>query len=247
LFIEDVYTARILDGGSGHYMGVVSAEGGIAFAPGFVSVAALDERIMAHEIGHNMSLKHAPCDVFDPDPDYPNSTGSIDAWGYDAESEALVSPSIYFDLMSYCSPVWISDYSFSKALYFRQQEGNPGSAPSAYRTRGLMIRGGLTSDGSPFLEPAFVVNSQLALPQADGPYQVTGEDSNGMPLFTLSFDLDEIADSDGRLFNGTQADQKRIHEKSVGARMKDPVEMLFRTATVRRRPASMGVRIRNTV
>jgi Peptidase M66 len=68
---------------------------------------------LAHELGHAMGREHAPCGVDDPDPDYPyiNATmGGI--YGYDFDLMRLVKPKPSKDVMSYCSPVWISDYTY---------------------------------------------------------------------------------------------------------------------------------------
>ena len=202
LLLEKVIATRLLDVGTGHYLGVIPAvaDAGVAFSPGFEAVSAFDERVIAHELGHNMSLLHAPCDTFDADPDYPNPTGSIGSWGYDARDESMVSPDTHFDLMSYCDPGWVGDFHFTRAIEFRQNEEALASAPHAYRTRGLLIRGGVTGDGAPYLEPAFVVDAPASLPQSDGPYRIVGADANSAVLFNLTFSMAEIADSDGRIF-----------------------------------------------
>ena len=118
--VNDVLMIQFMDGATGHYMGIVR-EGGLALLPGKTSVAPFDVRIMAHELGHNMGLFHAPCDVFDPDPDYPYANGTIGSWSYDFRDGTLVPPDT-FDLMSYCRPGWVSDYNFSRAIAVRQLE-----------------------------------------------------------------------------------------------------------------------------
>ena len=62
-----------------------------------------------------------------PDPDYPYPDGSIGVWGYDLLDGRLVDPSTA-DLMSYCDPAWISDYSFNKAALATacRRHGKPG-------------------------------------------------------------------------------------------------------------------------
>ena len=59
---------RAADGASGHYMGILMSEGGVANRPGFVSLAKFIPNVMTHELGHNMNLGHAPCNVGDPGP-----------------------------------------------------------------------------------------------------------------------------------------------------------------------------------
>jgi hypothetical protein len=64
-----------------------------------------------HELGHNQGRPHAPCGV-DGDPDFPYDGAGIGAWGYDSFSQKLKDPSEYVDFMSYCAPVWVSDYTY---------------------------------------------------------------------------------------------------------------------------------------
>ena len=74
----------------------------------------------AHEIGHNLSLRHAPCGgPSGVDPHFPYSGGTIGVWGYRSSTEKVVANDVP-DLMSYCGSgsEWISDYHFEKALAF---------------------------------------------------------------------------------------------------------------------------------
>ena len=67
---------------------------------------------LAHEVGHQHGRLHAPCQVPDPDPDYPYSNAGIGVWGYDARSDAFKDPARVHDFMSYCTDVWTSDYTY---------------------------------------------------------------------------------------------------------------------------------------
>ena len=123
-----------------------------------------------------MSLGHAQCGLLYGDPAFPQTDGSIGAWGYDfREGGRLVSPATP-DLMSYCRPNWISDYYFSNALRYRLHEagGAGGSPQTAPATRSLLLWGGMDADGAPFLEPVFVVNAPASLPSSTGPTGSSG-------------------------------------------------------------------------
>ncbi len=74
-----------------------------------------------HEVGHAHGRQHSPCMIFGQptDKNYPYPDAAIGDWGYDLGLKKLVDPAgDARDMMSYCSPVWISDYNY-KALYDR--------------------------------------------------------------------------------------------------------------------------------
>ena len=186
-----------LEGAKGYYMAIFRSVGqsrlkGIARLPGYTSQSILDGNTIAHELGHNLDLLHAPgCGAGGPDPEYPYEDGAIGAWGYDFVNKSLVSPATS-DLMTYCDPQWISDYSFTRALAHRSQvESAPLAATKVSSTRGLLIWGGLDENEKPFLEPAFVVSAPPSLPRIDGPYTLTGEDEHGNNLFSIPFGIPE--------------------------------------------------------
>ena len=156
---------------------------------------------MAHDLGHNFSLLHAPCGgASGPDPLFPYSDGSTGAWGYDfAARGTLVSPDTP-DLMSYCNPDWISDYHFDKALRFRlADEGATAAAATATApTPSLLLWGRTDAEGRPHLEPVFVVDAPALLPVSAGEYRLTGRSAADRDLFTLDFAMPETTDGDGR-------------------------------------------------
>ncbi|MXW03498.1 MAG: hypothetical protein F4Z81_00350 [Gemmatimonadetes bacterium] len=201
--LAEVEAARLLDGANGHYMGIWNVEeAGIAFVPGFDSISLLDGKIMAHELGHNMSLLHAPCGGAGlVDARFPNSDGSIGVWGYDHVNGELIAPSSP-DIMGYCfENAWIGDFHFRNAFNYRvREERTLAAAASEVRTRSLLIWGGLDRNGDLTLEPAFVVDAPSSLPPAGGPYALTGEDAFGNALFTLNFTMNEIAHGEGGRF-----------------------------------------------
>ncbi|MDE2942969.1 MAG: M66 family metalloprotease [Gemmatimonadota bacterium] len=199
--VREVERIRALEGGTGHWKGLLYDPagniGGVARTPGKVSFVHPEASIMAHELGHNFSLGHANCRVNDADPRYPWPNGSIGVWGYDSrDGGSLVSPDAP-DLMSYCHPRWVGDYSFTNSLKFRLvDEGAPSAARTA--TRSLLVSGEVRADGSLRLDPAFVVDAPPVVPDAAGPYTLTGTRADGTELFSLTFDMGEVAHGDGR-------------------------------------------------
>ena len=182
---------RVLEGGAGHYAGLMSGTvtgpGGVAYIRGRSSFSRLDSHIIAHELGHNMGLGHAPCGT-SGDPLYPYADGSTGSWGYDFSSGRLVPPSLHKDIMSYCGPDWVSDYHFTNALRHRlHDEGKPSAAKDVAATTSLLLWGGIDAEGNPFLNPAFVAEAPAALPDSAGDYAVTGWDAGGGELFSVRF------------------------------------------------------------
>ena len=123
--ILEIDSIRATDGQRAYYYGafglpVGSPYGGMAWGPYPVSIGALTNRVITHEIGHNMGLLHAPCGgVSSSDPDFPYQDGRIGRWGYSFQSRTFKNPEQFHDVMSYCGPNWISDYHFNKALAYR--------------------------------------------------------------------------------------------------------------------------------
>ena len=201
--LRETSAIRVMEGGAGHYMGMMSRPvtgfAGMAWMPGRSSFSVAEAELIAHELGHNFSLDHAPCGgPTRPDPAFPDPDGSIAAWGYDAHGAGgLVAPSRK-DIMSYCEPVWISDYHFTNALRFRLSDADSVGLPMVTPpTRALLLWGGIDADGVPFLEPAFVVDAPSALPRSSGGFRLAGRTDDGVELFSLSFEMPVAADGDG--------------------------------------------------
>ena len=200
---SETKAVRTMDGASGHYMGVLTDGGGAAELPGTVIVSGLRPNTIAHELGHNLNLYHAPCgNAGGPDPNFPYPDGSVGTWGYDLQNDSLISPYDAWDLMSYCGPYWISDYSFSRAFGYRLSlaQETPLAAALAPSTRSLLLWGGVNEEGEIVLEPAFVVDAPPSLPDSDGPYRIAGEDRDGRDLFNLRFSMPDGADVEGKAF-----------------------------------------------
>ena len=194
---------RTAEGGDGNWMGLLlndaSSPISVALQPGKVSfVQPHDGAVIAHELGHNFDLGHAPCGVSEGlDPFFPDPRGRIESWGYDPRGSGSLAPPSLPDLMSYCGPKWIGEYNFSKAAEFRiSDEGGPSASLAA--SKSLLVSGRVDADSTLHIDPAFVIDAPPVLPNGSGPYALTGRSEDGSQLFSLSFDMTKIADGDGR-------------------------------------------------
>ncbi len=68
---------------------------------------------MAHEIGHNHGRNHAPaCGASGADMMFPYMAGNMGVNGFSMTTLTLKSKSSFKELMGYCRPRWISDYTW---------------------------------------------------------------------------------------------------------------------------------------
>lgn len=91
------------------------------------------------ELAHSMGREHAPCGSPDAiDPKFPYGDGGIGVWGYDVLGSSWVDPRTVYDFMSYCQPVWVSDYTFAGIA--QQMQYVQSTVPQKDVKRGDSIR-----------------------------------------------------------------------------------------------------------
>ena len=189
-----IYLLLLADGDPGYYVGIIS-NGGSAYVPGRANISDTTTGTMAHEFGHNMGLRHAPCGrAPGADPDFPHAGGRTGAWGYDRDTGTPWGPTTP-EIMSYCRATgyWISDFHHVQAFEYRiheeedQVEASARLAPGRQRTSSLVLWGRTGPDGVA-LDPAFVVDAVPSLPESGGRYRIEGRTARGGPLFALRFD-----------------------------------------------------------
>ena len=206
--LHETELIRAMEGAYSYYMCMMAGEiaggvVGVAYRPDWSSFSRVNSTTITHELGHNLNLQHAPCGG--PamlDPSFPASHGSVGTWGYDFRVGGRLVPPIWPDLMSYCNlrnSKWISDYRFTNALRYRLPTVARGERSSlvAAPAKTLALWGGVDAGGAPFLDPAFVVEAPVSLPRSTGAHEIHGRTAAGDELFSLSFDMPEVADGAG--------------------------------------------------
>ena len=197
-----------------HYgVAKVSYSGGVAgigYVPGKAALGwdntsnGSASSVMAHELGHNFSMGHTPCNgPANPDPTYPTtgfySGGRIGVIGYDQVSKTLKDPEIYTDLMGYCNTQWISDHSYVRMLdYLSDPNRDPSMMISgaAVKQPSLLVWGRI-ENGVPVLEPAFEVDAVPSMPTRAGASRVAALDASGDEITSFTFDGMRVADIPG--------------------------------------------------
>ncbi len=140
-------------------------------------------RLAAHEIGHNLGRFHAPCGVSgdprQPFP-YPNASIGLDVYGLDISQARVwspVAPDDTKDLMSYCQPQWVSDFTYQGLLNNQRIYG----ASVMQSGVGYLVRAALTDDGAT-LEPVYALDGVTPDAPQRGEYTVELLDAAGALL-----------------------------------------------------------------
>ncbi|HEX6434484.1 MAG TPA: hypothetical protein VFZ87_09575 [Gemmatimonadales bacterium] len=208
--LTELDVLRVTENSDDYFYGVarVSYSSGVA-GVAYVSTSSVGGRaalgwdylpsgglVAAHELGHNWARNHAPCGgPQQVDLQYPNSDGSIGIYGVDVATQTLEQPNLG-DVMGYCDPKWISDYTYRGVLNYLLAPSPPimtGSASQAVQP--CLVVWGHIRHGELVLEPAFQAMTRPSLPRQPGPYTVSGTADDGSTLFAVSFAPNEIADA----------------------------------------------------
>ena len=193
LELEPVYRA---EKATGYWYAVSdSDEGyvrGIARLNGLVSFGKPWDTELAHEVGHNLDLLHAPCGgALGTDTLFPYENGSIGMWGFDFRDSTLVSPERRRDIMGYCyDKGWLSDYYYEKVIRVRANKDETwtnGELSGAGPEGEMLVLWGGVLNGELRIEPVHSMNTTPKLPAETGEYRIQGFGRGGQTEFSLSF------------------------------------------------------------
>lgn len=159
--------------------------------------------LAAHEIGHNLGREHAPCGVSNPDVNYPYGGASIGEYGLDIvlPSVTLLNPGAYVDMMSYCSPEWLSDYTYI-GLYNDQQA--KGLYTQSATVNSLFVRAELNERGEAIMKPIYTFPAAPTQAPSSSPYEVQLVDGSGRLIMTQPAHL-LVAEEEGLRAAAVQA------------------------------------------
>lgn len=142
--------------------------------------------VVAHELAHTFGRNHAPgCGAGAPiDTAFPWPLGAIGVAGHDVWNwaggltvAALSRAATTGDVMSYCTPVWTSPYTWRGVLRWRQAAG--GVVTRTSRTRATLVAGSIAADGSVTLHPALDAEVTLPTPTVNADVRVEVRDGAG--------------------------------------------------------------------
>ena len=201
--------------GSGHvYYGLIPVGNGVSdawFTGGVSGLGWIGQRVSVgldlgeatgesagHELGHNFGRRHAPCgNPSSVDPAYPYPNATIGVYGVDTIDDTLLAPNANYDMMSYCGPEWVSDYTYEGLLQDQLARGGR----TGQKGQSLLLRATL-ADGTVTALPAYVLDQvSPSFAEAVGDYSA------------------ELLDESGNVVGAYPASLLETEEAGVSARM----------------------------
>jgi Peptidase M66 len=187
-------------------VGTGTTPGHVAVGLDFPAMPAIVRETLIHELGHNLSLLHAPCGVAAGnaiDPLYPYAEGQLGApgryiWGYDASTQTFVDPrrTDIRDAMGYCTGDTFSDYNYRKLqVYLTPTDAFvvSASAAAASGPQELLLVSGAIESGRVALTPPKAFFGEASLSQ-NGPYTLRIVTATGATEYRFALkQIDHVA------------------------------------------------------
>ena len=163
----------------------------------------------AHEVGHNHGRYHAPgCGAGNDDPQFPYvlngksviGNPAFPNFGFDLGNLAIYPFSNYMEIMSYCDPTWISDYTYLAIMKYAKTH-NTQLLSTQTSTPTLLVSGTLEADGAVKLDSLFSLPANPFQP-GPGAYRLELLNAQGQPLATYPFEPAQTVDEGSGVITG---------------------------------------------
>ena len=149
----------------------------------------------AHELGHCLGRSHSPCgNAAGPDPAAP-AKGYLVTWGLDTATLTVKDPQLNRDLMSYCTPHWISRFTYT-GLQDAMGLDQAAFAAGVAATNAIVVSGMIQADGAAALDPFLEIMAAPDQP-APGPYTLTLYNAQHSVITAVPFDVSDATDGTG--------------------------------------------------
>lgn len=210
--VRDLELARRTESSNMYYYGLVRVNytsGVLGLAGGIPALSAvgIDEGTpfgaaegrltLAHEMGHTMGLRHAPCGgAAGPDPAFPFTDGRSGTYGMDIASGNVVKVPSGTDIMGYCNNQWVSLYNYRNVLDLRARNpnGTPASLATSNEVAPVLMVSGVVNALQARIEGAFAINAKSNKSDPNGRFVVEGLSASGKILFSHRFTPFAVSD-----------------------------------------------------